>query len=429
LSFSSLHNLNRSVFDYFTFAETFKRIAEVKGDPVRLTYEAPTDASQVGRLLSCTKITKPLLRLPQVSQLVDEFHGMNATYAGGVVNVDFECPFPMEFHIGGDDFRTRFHLELPVDGFGLPAAYLAMLRLVCTNGLIGISRAFKTVFQLGREESGLDMMLRRVMATFSNEEGFHSFRNRVEAATRSWASLHEAMLLRKTLTRALTESRRDPASCAAILERLDKACGDPLAFYGLTNTDEISARRARTIPVDATVYDLVNFASEAATHHLSQQTARNRLNAWTGSLITGEYDLEGRWTPFRTIRTSSCRGAGPMGLGQLPSPSRTRRSRLLRRGRFLSRLTAARRQHDASRCHLRQGLHRRPEPRCPVARPAGVLPVARLGASGVPRSGHFGREGFPTGLECLLGCDPQAESPRAGRARPGSHRPKPAAPS
>ena len=69
-----------------------------------------------------------------------------------------------------DDFRTQFNLELPVDGYGLPSAFLGLLRLVCTNGMIGMQPAFKTVFQLGKGDDDLSSALTRIMATFNNEE-------------------------------------------------------------------------------------------------------------------------------------------------------------------------------------------------------------------------------------------------------------------
>jgi hypothetical protein len=49
--------------------------------------------------------------------------------------------------------------------------------------------------------------------------------------------------------------------------------------------------------VEATAYDLFNFASEVGTHHFGTLAARNRVNGWIGEALTQEYDLEG------TVRT------------------------------------------------------------------------------------------------------------------------------
>ena len=42
-------------------------------------------------------------------------------------------------------------------------------------------------------------------------------------------------------------------------------------LYGLANLDTLSPKRQRTLPVDCKVYDLLNFATEIATHHASTE--------------------------------------------------------------------------------------------------------------------------------------------------------------
>jgi hypothetical protein len=64
-----------------------------------------------------------------------------------------------------------------------------------------------------------------------------------------------------------------------------------LSLYGLANLDALSVKRQWTLPTKAKVYDLLNFASEVATHHADEYGARSS-QAWLGSLISGEYDLE-----------------------------------------------------------------------------------------------------------------------------------------
>jgi hypothetical protein len=172
-SFSSLNNLGRSVFSFFSHGEVFERITQTTGNPVRLALEASGDG---GKMLSCTNPSKPLLQLDEVRQLVARYAGTSTNYAEGVVTATFECPFPANFTIGGDDFRTQFNLQMPVDGYGLPAAFLALLRLVCTNGLVAMAPAFKTGFQLGKDSPSLIRLLHRAMDTFNNEEGYHARR-------------------------------------------------------------------------------------------------------------------------------------------------------------------------------------------------------------------------------------------------------------
>ncbi|MEZ4236145.1 MAG: hypothetical protein R3F59_08280 [Myxococcota bacterium] len=46
------------------------------------------------------------------------------------------------------------------------------------------------------------------------------------------------------------------------------------------------------LPAKCRVYDLINFASEVATHHALPEAAW-QLQGWLGRLISDEYDLEG----------------------------------------------------------------------------------------------------------------------------------------
>ena len=294
-SFSSLHNLGRSTFTYFDHPEVFERITQKTGNHVRLAFEATDDG---GRLLSCTNPAKPLLRLDEARDLVSRFDGIASAYANGVVAATFDCPFTANFKIGGDDFRTQFHVQMPVDGYGLPSSFLALLRLVCSNGMVAMSTAFKTTFQLGKESTSLQTVLERAMVTFNNEEGFHAIQQRMESSTTSWASLNEARRLRGCLATAALQEGMPPLLRDQLLHEFDDACGDPLGIYGLTSQDEVSVRRARAIPVKATVYDLVNFATETTTHHLHDPIARSRIYGWVGDAITQEYDLEGTVTQF-----------------------------------------------------------------------------------------------------------------------------------
>ena len=79
--------------------------------------------------------------------------------------------------------------------------------------------------------------------------------------------------------------------------------GDLSHIYGLANLDALSAKRQRTLPAACKVYDLLNFASEVATHHAGPKQEQS-LQAYIGGLISDEYDLEntadqyGDWRDF-----------------------------------------------------------------------------------------------------------------------------------
>jgi len=294
-SFANIYALGRSVFTYWAFNEVFERVTKQRnGKPVRLTYEKfPERKSGVdGVLLSCTNPEKSVLTINDVNQIFDKYNAKEVGYTNGQINATFACPFPATYKIGGDAMSTQYMLAAPVDGYGLPASYLALLRLVCSNGMIGMSKAFKTVFQLGGDGDTVFNVLDRSMEAFNNEEGFHAFKDRLEAATSSWASLHNYLALDKTINKAATADSWPAAKRADIADKLTKLAGNPLMLYGITGVSEPNPRLARTVPVKASVYDLLNFATEVATHHTNVLRAKNALNAWVGELISTDFDLE-----------------------------------------------------------------------------------------------------------------------------------------
>ena len=88
---------------------------------------------------------------------------------------------------------------------------------------------------------------------------------------------------------------------APLFHSFHKMTGDLSRIYGLASVDSLSARRQRTLPTACKVYDLLNFASEVATHHATTTGNRN-VQAYIGDLISGEYDLEGTCDQFSDWR-------------------------------------------------------------------------------------------------------------------------------
>ena len=79
--------------------------------------------------------------------------------------------------------------------------------------------------------------------------------------------------------------------------------GDLSGIYGLANLDALTVKRQRTLPAACRVYDLLNFASEVATHHATE-IGHRAVQAFLGDLISGEYDLEGTVDQF--TETEQC---------------------------------------------------------------------------------------------------------------------------
>ncbi len=289
-SFFTRFGIAENVFRYFTPAEVFTRIAEVNGDTsFRFCIANHTDKDGRGKsdLLAVTSPNRSAIRFDEITDLIERFGGHDVRYHQGLVT-STHAPRggSRQFAIGGDQFRDRFCMETPIDGFGHPRLFLSMMRLVCSNGMIGYSRAFRSDVPIGKH---MDHCISRALQSFDNGDGYVALRQRFESAQTSWASVHECIGFAATLERL---KRDQQLTCEGLLGRFRSVAGNLCELYGLSNIEALSDKRQRILPSKARVYDLLNFASEVATHHCLPDGA-NRIQAFIGSLISDEYDLEG----------------------------------------------------------------------------------------------------------------------------------------
>lgn len=219
-----------------------------------------------------------------------------------------------DFGVAGDVFSNRFVMDTPIDGYGKPSIYLMLLRLVCTNGAIGYSRMFRSDLSLGKGEDSFEYALTRAFEGYNNEDGFGALRQRYESAANSWCSINEVNKTYKALVRlhhkgearvnenfltAEKSSFRDEQGKevsilegSPLIRSFHSLVGDLTQAYGLANLDALGAKRQRTLPAGCTVYELLNFVTEVATHHSTPAGART-MQALTGDFLSAEYDLEG----------------------------------------------------------------------------------------------------------------------------------------
>jgi hypothetical protein len=307
---NSLHlrfGFTSNIFRYFSHAEVFQRISEVApNDTIRWCLEVEGDGS--GTLQAVTSPTAALMQHDDLVELLGR-HGISEMrYSKGVVSSTHQPRLSVPFKVAGDGFENKFVLETPIDGYGRPAVYLSLLRLVCSNGAIGYSPVFRSELSVGRGAGGVAFALQRVLEGFNNEDGFAALRQRFESATRSWASVNEVNRLYRLLTRLhhtsdvrgraiLPAVGGDGAEASTLFHSFHKLTGDLTQIYGLANLDALSAKRQRTLPAACRVYDLLNFASETATHHATDDGGR-RMQAFIGDLVSAEYDLEGTVDQF-----------------------------------------------------------------------------------------------------------------------------------
>ena len=310
---------NATIFKYFSHAEVFERISQKNsGGEVRITVEKIN--AKEGSLLG---VSSPLKAVANYDQLLDTLgrHGAeDIQYANGIVTSRHTPRLDQGFSTVGDEFKAKFFLNTPVDGYGSPSSYLGFLRLVCDNGMMALTRAFRSELRLGRGEDNVMPTVVRSLESFNNEEGYCALQSRIQDSAKSWASVYEAGSLRKVLEKINVQNELDSKSIPTpgtrlshlfpnvamfekyhqtfgnpIFKAFDSLTGDPGLIYGHANMEALSMKRRRTLPVKCSVYDLCNFATEVATHH-AKPAAAALLQAWLGEMVSNEYDLENTMT-------------------------------------------------------------------------------------------------------------------------------------
>jgi hypothetical protein len=308
---NSLHmrfGFTSNIFRYFTHEEVFDRISETSpNDRIRWCLEREDGE---GRLLGVTNPSAAIIQHDDLMGLLDRYEAQSVKYARGVVTSQHSPRLSGTFQVAGDGFQNKFILDTPIDGFGRPSVYLSLLRLVCSNGAVALSRAFRSELSVGRGDDGVAFTLTRVLDGFNNEDGYVALRQRFESASKSWASVNEVNRLYKVLARVHQRLSPVPlggdgaSECgrhSPLLRSFHKMSGDLTTIYGMANLDALSVKRQRTLPAACKVYDLLNFASEVATHHADEVGARS-CQAYIGDLISGEYDLEATCEQFSDWR-------------------------------------------------------------------------------------------------------------------------------
>ena len=92
---------------------------------------------------------------------------------------------------------------------------------------------------------------------------------------------------------------RDAEDSMRLRERLQDIAGNPCVRYGVTDIGAIGQRRRSLLPADCSVADLLNFATELASHHANAQKSTESVNGLVGSFYTSGFDLEDMYRSMR----------------------------------------------------------------------------------------------------------------------------------
>lgn len=277
-SLCSKFQLAPGTFRYFTHDEVFERVASVKGGAnIQIAVEELNDER---RVMAVTAPSSSKFDLPNLSKVAGE--DALVSYHDGLVTYFREPKSKSEFALLGDEFVNKVALEVPLDGYGKPKAFLSTVRQVCGNGMVAYAPTFTTEISTGKFPWAV---LERAFNTYDNPDGFVTIKERLASAQTSYSSIREVQALKSILIKH---------QMADFLGDLEKVTGSLSQLYGVTNLEVLSDRKRRLFKTNARVYDLINFATELATHHAEdRKAAQLNLQAFVGSLISGEYDLEG----------------------------------------------------------------------------------------------------------------------------------------
>lgn len=320
-SLYALYGFSSSIFKYFDHSEVFERIAQVQSNDNLRYCVASNDKGT--ELLAVSKPDKPIVGYDDLMEQLENFNGERITYSDGIVE-SFHTPrVNSSFSVGGDEMSNRFVMATPIDGYGMPNIYLSLLRQVCSNGVVGYAKAFKSGLTLGKGDENVIPAIVRAMDGFNSDEGFAAIRQRMERSTESWASVNEVTDLYKIVTKLMATkqlfdngmtfpegvkslqnyllfddaargvSSENQSTSSVILRAFHRMTGDVSALYGLANIDALSTKRQQSLPVKCSVYDALNYATELSTHLATTPNASRTLQGWVGTILSNDYDLEG----------------------------------------------------------------------------------------------------------------------------------------
>lgn len=326
----STYGMNVKLFKLFRHDEVFDRLQTVlRGDGKdRVRYTIEDRGDQPGILLAVTNPTKTVIDYDDTIGVLGTNDCMEYEYYGGIVRSIHRPKRTAGIQVGGDDFEPRFVCETPIDGFGSPLIYLSLLREACQNGMIAYTKTFRSEVSLGRgNDARGDHSLDRALDAYSNDEGYEALVSRLNTARNSWASILESQQLYQLLLRAasrgqLQQPEKDSELVALnsskgkikddslegaspvnlkVMKAFNAVVGDLVSIYKLTHMDALAKKRQGQLPCEAKVYELMNLATEVATHYMTQVNSRP-IHAWVGTLVSNEYDLENTVEQYETFR-------------------------------------------------------------------------------------------------------------------------------
>jgi len=299
VSLCSLYGISKSIFNLYDPDEVLERIYDRRSDDrtIRLTVHD-------NKALAVTKPERPIITGEDLETIFSQTGIEDWEYSDdGIITSHHNLRIgDNKLTINGDNYINQFVVNTPIDGYGLPSSYVSMYRLVCSNLMIVKSRLFKSSIKLGNKiENNIPQMV-QFIESFNNEKAYQAIQQRLETAMRSPASLDEIHRLSEILDNekllsihtnpSYIEDTKDILVDSDQLKVLRKLMGSEADKYGLISLNSLDKKKRQRVPSETTVYNLINFVSELATHHAAEKQQSTILYGYIGDMISREYDLE-----------------------------------------------------------------------------------------------------------------------------------------
>jgi len=283
-SFAKRLKFSSNIFRLFSAEEVFSRIRErMPHTTLKTTFDL-----QENIVLGVVDGAKKMLPPEQALKVIlNDSRLKDVNYHEGVWEARFEIE--EKFEVAGDSpYTPTFWLDYPVDGLGSASIVLGVLRQICSNGQKAMSRGFRTDIEIN---DSYGIHLAKLLASYSNDTGFHSLRMRLDSAQNTKASVAEL----QQVSSLLTANVENKTELRALLARLEEMAGDPCSVYKVTSLKNISTKKARLLPVECSVNDLFIFCSELTTHHSRSLRSQEGFHGMLGNMLSQEFDLEGMY--------------------------------------------------------------------------------------------------------------------------------------
>ena len=280
-TFNTQFKVSEKVYNLFTPEEVIQRISRNVGpEDFRFTIQGDT-------LMGMGHVDKNYLRFDQTLEFLYE-NGFDGVHLGQGF-LEGSTTDEKTFQIGPDEFKMRDVLRLPIDGLSSATKYASLLRLICLNGLTGISQAFAQPINVAHD-SAFKSLKKAMDNSTGGGETHELLIGKVDLMQTSALSLYEARLLSKGFKMSGYEKE------GAVFDQVSN-----IYRYGV-ETVARSKDTLKNLPcVDEdnkiiSAYDALNFVTQITSRpeeHVSIHGIRGaeRLRAFVTELLIKDLDL------------------------------------------------------------------------------------------------------------------------------------------